>query len=173
MSLGRTPVGVVRRAHGVEGAVVVSPSTDAPDIRFVPGAVFVTEDESRRTLTVESVGDHGDGLLVRFTEVRGRDAAEELRSRVLTIAAGERRDLMPGEFWPEQLIGASVGTPDGIVLGAVVDVVVGGAQDRLVVETPDGTRVEVPFVDALVPLVDIDARSVIIDPPDELFPVRR
>jgi 16S rRNA processing protein RimM len=44
----------------------------------------------------------------------------------------------------------------------------GGAQDRLVVTTPDGSEVEVPFVATLVP--EITPGSITIDPPPGLFP---
>ena len=37
-----------------------------------------------------------------------------------------------------------------------------GAQDLLVVRTPDGREVLVPFVAALVPVVDLDAGVVVV-----------
>ena len=36
--------------------------------------------------------------------------------------------------------------------------------------TPDGERVAVPFVEALVPEIDPDAGTVTLDPPGGLFP---
>ena len=55
-------------------------------------------------------------------------------------------------------------------LGEVVDLEPGVAQDRLIVRTPDGERVAVPFVEALVPEIDPDAGTVTVDPPGGLFP---
>jgi 16S rRNA processing protein RimM len=53
------------------------------------------------------------------------------------------------------LIGLSV-RPGG---GVVVDVIYGTAQDRLVIKR-NGERFEVPFVDELVPVVDLDGSEV-------------
>ena len=55
-------------------------------------------------------------------------------------------------------------------LGEVVDLEPGVAQDRLIVRTPEGERVAVPFVEALVPEIDPDAGTITVDPPGGLFP---
>jgi len=54
------------------------------------------------------------------------------------------------------------------VLGQVTRVVVGMLQDRLVVTTPSGTEVEVPFVEEIV--ADPVGGRIVIDPPEGLFP---
>ena len=79
MNADRIPVGYVRRAHGIAGAVIVRPLTDDPDGRFATGAMFATDDDSPRTMEVESVGPHKDGLLVRFVGVTDRSSSEALR----------------------------------------------------------------------------------------------
>ncbi len=43
-----------------------------------------------------------------------------------------------------------------------MEVVLGDAQDRLTVETPQGRRADVPFVDALVPVVDAENGFVVV-----------
>ena len=53
-----------------------------------------------------------------------------------------------------------------------VRVVPGVAQDRLVVTTPEGDDVAVPFVEALVPAIDPEAGTVTLAPPGGLFPGR-
>ncbi len=162
----RVPVGYVRRAHGIRGAVVVRPTTDAPDRRFSPGAVFDTD---RGRLEIATVAPHKDGLVVAFVGIDDRTTAEALRGTTLTIEPAERRELEAGEYWPDDLVGCHVEAPDGSMLGTVVEVVVGEAQDRLVVRTPDGRPVQVPFVDALVPDVDVPARRIVVDAPEGLF----
>ncbi len=49
------------------------------------------------------------------------------------------------------------------MVGRVVDVIVGGAQDRLVIERGE-ERFEVPFVEPLVPEVDLSSGTVVIAP---------
>ena len=67
-----------------------------------------------------------------------------------------------GEYWPSQLTGLEVRDPSGAQRGVIIEVVTGGAQDRLAIQVADG-RVEVPFVDALVPTVDIEGGFVIVE----------
>jgi 16S rRNA processing protein RimM len=132
----------------------------------VPGAMF-TVGTGPSTVTVTNVRPHNIGLILGFAEVADRAEAEAIAKSTLTIPASERRELEPDEFWPDDLLGLDVVDPEGGSLGLVVDVVVGAAQDRLVVETPSGHRVEVPFVAALVD--EPAGGSVVIRPPAGLF----
>lgn len=169
MQPDRFPVGYIRRAHGIAGAVIVRPLTDDPDERFAIGATFVTDDDPPRTMEVESVGSHKDGLLVRFVDVTDRSSSETLRGVQLTVDASQRRALEEDEYWPGDLVGCVVVDGEENTLGTVDEVVFGSAQQRLAVVTPRGERVEVPFVSALVPSVDIEARRIVIDAPEGLF----
>jgi len=161
-------VGYARRAHGIGGEVVVRPQTDDPD-RWVVGATFTTDESPARILEAIAVRPHQGDLLVRFAGIDDRDTADALRGTVFQIPAAERRDLGDDEFWPDDLIGVTVVGPDGETLGTVVAVEFGGAQDRLAIETADGFRVEIPFVSAIVPAVDLEARVITVTPPDGLF----
>lgn len=163
------PVGYIRRAHGIAGAVLVRPLTDAPELRFVPGARFVTDREHPRELEIVAVRSHKDGLLVSFAGVDDRNGAEALRGVTLTIHRSERRDLAADEYWEDDLIGLAAVDTARNELGTVVDVAGGGVQHRLVIETASGRPVEVPFVDAIVREVATASGRVVIDPPDGLF----
>ncbi len=60
-------------------------------------------------------------------------------------------------------------TRPGADLGEVVGLELGAAQDRLVVTLTDGREVLVPFVEALVPEVDVDGGRVVLDAPAGLL----
>jgi len=55
------------------------------------------------------------------------------------------------------------------VLGEVVDVLHPPAAPVLTVRRPDGSEELVPFVSAIVPVVDLDAGRLVVDPPDGMF----
>ena len=149
----------------MHGEVTVLPETDDPE-RFAPGSTFVTDQD--RELIIRSVKPYRDrGLLVVFHGIRGREAAETLRGSVLTIDAGERRSLGDDEFWPDDLAGLDAVDPEGTALGTVDRVEFGPGQDRLVVITPDGAEVLVPFVAEIVG--DPDDGRIVIDAPEGLF----
>jgi len=159
------PIGYVVRPHGIRGDVLVASLTDHPG-RFVPGARF-SSDGVPQTVTIVEVRPHREGVLVRFAEIHDRTAAEGFVKITLAIPAAERRPLVEGEYWPEDLVGLTAVGPDGVTLGVVSDVVLGAAQDRLAVTTPSGVVVEIPFVAALVG--EPEGGTISMQPPLGLF----
>jgi 16S rRNA processing protein RimM len=158
-----TLVGVIGRPHGVRGEVAVELRTDEPERRFAPGQIL-REEGGTRLFTVRSVRDHSGRLLVRFAELVDRAGAEAARGTLL-IAAVEpnQRPAEPGEFYDRQLIGLRVTTPDGTDVGTVGSVLHLPAQDVLEIQTAAGARL-VPFVEALVPDVELEAgRLTVVD----------
>jgi 16S rRNA processing protein RimM len=164
----RISVGYVRRAHGIRGDVIVRPLTDHPG-RYQSGATLTSDEDPPRSFTIVSASPHQDGLIVRFEGVTDRDAAEALQGVTFTISAQERRRLGEDEYWPDDLEGLVAITPDGTHLGVVAGVVLGQAQDRLVVRTEDGRDIEVPFVAEIVGEIHPSLGHVVIDGPEGLF----
>ena len=160
-------VGYVRRAHGVQGLVVLKGTTDDPD-RFAVGAVLDTDSDDLPVATIRTVQSHKDGLLVSFEGVVDRDAADRLRGTSLFVPIESRRELPADEFWPDDLVGLRVVDLAGVTLGEVQRVIAGSAQDRLEVSGPDGVF-EVPFVAALIPEVDLTAGCLTVDLPEGLI----
>lgn len=161
----RIPVGYVKRPHGIRGDILVVPLTDNPR-RFVPGATMWIEGAGE-PVTIETVRAHNEGLIVSLAGVTDRNGAEGVAKSRLLIPAAERRELDGGEHWPDELVGLRVVTEAGVELGTVSDVVLGAAQDRLVVTTADGASTEMPFVAALV---DEPANGmIVVRPPDGMF----
>ncbi|MGI4896179.1 MAG: ribosome maturation factor RimM [Janthinobacterium lividum] len=159
----------IGRPHGVRGEVTVELRTDAPDERFVPGAVLVTDPANVGPLTVESARWHNGTLLVAFRQVLGREAVEALRNTLLLVDVSEAAEDDGDSWYPHQMRGLAAVTADGTTLGTVKDLLTGMAQDLLVVTGSDGRDVFVPFVTRLVPTVDIRRRRVVLDPPGGLF----
>lgn len=174
----RLVVARVGRAHGLRGEVSIEVRTDAPDQRFVKGAVLHVEDGSLRrslessgtatTLTLGRVRDNNGTLLLTFDEVTDRTAAEALRNAVLEVEVPETSDE-PDAWYDHELVGLTAVGPAGEKLGEVVAVQHPGAQDLLVVRTVKGEDRLVPFVGALVPEVDPKAGRIVLDPPPGLL----
>lgn len=159
-------VGRVGKPHGVRGEVLLHPGSGEASV-FEVGRAFDTE---HGRLTVAGFRRHHGALIIQFEEVSSRDGAESLRGLAIRARTDAVR-LDADEWWPSDLLACQAVTPEGTVLGEVVDVVAGTAQDRLLIRTGSGEEVEVPFVTDLVPEVDTVARRVVIIAPDGLFPV--
>lgn len=158
--------GRIGKAHGLDGTVAVLSESDDP-ARFVAGSDLVLADGT--FLRIRSSRAADSHFLVRFDGVSDRNGAESLSGQTLYVTSDRRRSLGPDEYWPDELIGMRVVDDlEGSVVGTVVDYIEGSAQDRLVIE---GVEVfEVPFVQALVPGVDIDLRVIRIARIDGLIP---
>ena len=159
-------VGRIGAPRGVRGDLFVEPWTDAPDERFVPGAVLRTRSGS---LTVTAASRAAGKQVVHFAHVDDRTAAEALRGTELFIPAADRPPLAdPDEFYDSDLLGLAAVTVAGAPVGTVTAVTHAGAAAYLVVES-DGREHLVPFVTAIVPAVDLDAGRVVLDPPEGLL----
>jgi len=163
-------VGRIGKPHGIRGELTVEVRTDAPEIRFAPGSVLVTDPARVGPIAVEAVRWHSGRLLLRVVGVHDRTAAEGLRGVVLTadVPDDEVPDD-PEEFFDHQLRGLSVRTADGTVIGVVDDVVHLPSQDLLSVQREAGREVLVPFVAEIVTAIDVDAGTVTVELPEGLL----
>ncbi len=163
-------VGRIGKPHGIRGELTVEVRTDAPEIRFAPGSVLVTDPARVGPITVEAVRWHSGRLLLRVVGVHDRTAAEGLRGVVLTadVPDDEVPDD-PEEFFDHQLRGLSVRTSDGTVIGVVDDVVHLPSQDLLSVKREAGREVLVPFVAEIVTAIDVDTGTVTVELPEGLL----
>lgn len=155
----RVTVGRIGRAHGIRGEIVIDVRTDEPERRFARG---VSLSAGSRTLTVAASRWHSGRLLVSFAEVADRTAAENLRGTMLESDVDP--DELPDDddaYYDRQLIGLEARTSAGEAIGEVVSVVHHDEQDTLIIRA-EGREVMVPFVAAIVPIVDLTGGHLVL-----------
>ncbi len=147
-------VGVIGRAHGIRGEVMVEPRTDVPELRFARGAEVISED-GKHGFTVSAMRFQQNKMIVSFAGIDDRTKAEEIRGIVLqAIVDNSETPDDPEEFYDRHLIGLRVLNAAGEQAGTIESVDHAGSQDLLVVATSAGKRL-VPFVEPLVPVVNV------------------
>jgi 16S rRNA processing protein RimM len=186
----RLVVALVRGVHGLDGAIRVEILTDRPEERYAPRSVLFREGSDRPlTVTRSSAIADGPGWRLQFAEIRDRTAAEGLRGAYLEIAAGPDAVLPRGTYFWHDVIGATVTSTDGTVLGTVRDVYRSGGAEVYVVDGGPYGEFDVPgvrdFVRIFAPkrgeiVVDIDALDLVppkrrraLDDPDRPRAPRR
>ena len=156
--MSRVEIGVVARAHGIRGEVVVAlhdPESTALDVAselWLDGTAYA----------IEGVRGGNHGPLVALAGVVDRTTAETLRGRRVEVdraVVATDDDVLLGD-----LIGFEVRTSDGARWGVVVAIEI-GAQDRLVIEDDTVERL-LPVVDELIAEIDVDARVIVATPPE-------
>jgi 16S rRNA processing protein RimM len=158
----RVEIGVVARAHAIHGEVAIV--THDPDDNSLANAKTCWIDGVERAIA--SVRDTHRGWLVALDGVTTRDAAEALRGRPGEIERAQL-ELADDDVLLADLVGCAVVLPDGRAWGTIAAIDAGPEQDRLVIHDGGVERL-LPIVDAFVVAIDLDARTVTVDPPDGL-----
>ena len=158
----------IGKPHGIRGEVTVQVLTDAPGDRFVPGTEFVVEPASAGPLTINSARWNKDILLLGFDKIGTRNEAETLRGAKLFIETEELEEDDDEGWYEHELVGleARIGSR---VVGKVTALNTMPVQDLLMVTTPEGKEILIPFVEQIVPEVNVDGGFILLTPPDGLF----
>jgi 16S rRNA processing protein RimM len=162
-------MGVVGAPHGVRGAVRIKSFTDEPEALARYGAL---EDESgAKRFTLRVTGNvKGDGMVIAsLSGIEDRDQAGALRGLRLYAPRTSLPPTAEDEFYHADLVGLKALLDGGEQLGKVVAVHDFGAGDMLEISRAKGQPVLVPFTRAAVPVVDIAAGHVVVDPPAGLL----
>ena len=164
----RICVAQIGPAHGTRGEVRLKSFTADPMAVKDYGALE-TEDGTA-TFRIEALRPAKSYLVAQLAGIRDRTAAERLANLRLFVP----RERLPApeadEFYHADLIGLAAVTSDGRALGTVVAIHDFGAGDILEVRQ-EGRRntVMVPFTATTVPVVDVAAGRIVIDPPEGVF----
>ena len=157
----------IGRAHGLRGEVALDLRTDVPAERLVVGAVLATAPADLGPLTIAGVRTLHDKWFLTFVEAQDRSASERLRGVELLVdsSASDEDDA----WYPHELAGLRAEHVDGRVLGTIAGLEHLPAHDMLVLVEESGARTLVPFVRAIVPVVDVAGGRVVLDPPGGLL----
>ena len=160
-------IGRVIKSHGIKGELVVEPTTDEPEIRYAVGEdLHGKQGKKEHTLTVKSVRVHKGRLLIFFEEIQDRTTADTLRGT--QFFAPPLEDPDDDGFYDHELEGLRV-IHNGADIGEVTGVTHGPAQSLLELTLDGGKEVLVPFVEEIVPDIDLEAGTCTITPPEGLL----
>jgi 16S rRNA processing protein RimM len=164
-------VGEVLRPHGLGGEFRVRALTDRPKERFGQLTACVLWEpavDRREACRIASCRFEGETLLVKVEGIDSPEGARALTGRLLAVDRALALPPPEGSFYPWQLEGARVLTPDGRVVGHFARVESGGGQALWVVTDGDRERL-IPAVPEIVLEVNVAERRIVIDPPEGLL----
>ncbi|GAU18774.1 hypothetical protein TSUD_80630 [Trifolium subterraneum] len=189
-------IGYVSGVHGFQGDVRVKPKTDFPELRFsTPGRRWlrqrVMSDESVTEVELEEGREHygKNCWILKFRGIESVEEAKMLIGATLLVTEEDKPELEDGEFYSHDLNGMRVFMKEnGKLLGTVINVFNNGANDLLQISLDSsfdvldkngkprpeeidasGQLVLLPFVEAIVPDVDMNRREMHITPPKGLL----
>jgi len=168
------PVGRVVGFVGLAGSMKLRPSSNNPalllDIKTVQVACA---DGSIKEAQVKEIHLHRRMLLLKLEGHADRNSVEQYVDCHISTTRQQLRDLDENEWWVDDLKGLEVFTTRGVLVGTISDIV--GANAELLeitkIDSPGQEPVLVPFVQSLVPTVDLKAGRVeVVDLPGLLDP---
>lgn len=186
---GWLEIGKIVAAQGLRGEVRVYPDSDFPE-RFVqPGQRWLLRPGETEPQPIELLaGRYVAGKNIYIVELAGikdRNQASSLQGSKLLVPESDRPQLGEDEYHVLDLIGLEVFNQlTGETIGTVVDIIPAG-NDLLEVKMHQSAvsdkgqktknkrqkKVLIPFVKAIVPVVDLQNKRLEITPPEGLLEI--
>ena len=171
-------VGKIVAAQGLAGELRVNPLSDFPERFTRPGPRWLRAARPQTGGRAEAVellsGRQLPGkqlFVIRLEGIQTRSAAEALVGHELLVPAEDRPKLAQGEFHLLDLVGLEVRLleQEEACIGTVKDLIHAG-NDLLEVElSRNGRTLWIPFVEAIVPRVELAEGWIGITPPPGLL----
>ena len=160
----------IARAWGIRGEVTAEILTDFPERFGELSEVTLRRGASQRVAVLDGYRFHKGRVLLKFEGVDTMNDAMPLAGHDVVIPESDVFEITDDDvFYEFDLVGCSVELAGGEVVGNVGSILHTGAGELLSIIRDGRTDALVPFVDAICTEVDVDARRIVIDPPEGLL----
>lgn len=156
-------VGTIVGTFGNKGEVKVQSLINPPDYLLEFKSIFVENyDTKKQEFKVAKSKSHKNIYIFNLEGISSMDVAENLCGLHVYVPSIEFKKLKKNEFYYHDLFGLSAYTESGELIGKV-DHVVKSPNDILVIKNEEGKEIMVPFVDELVPEVNLKEKTITIN----------
>ena len=155
-------VGVIASTHGIRGEIKVFPTTDDAKRFEKLKEVLLDTGKELKTMEIQQVRFFKNMVIVKFKGYDTINDIEIYKGKDLLVTREHAVELGPDENFIVDLIGLSVETDEGELLGELTDVLITGANDVYEVTRTDGKKVLLPAIKDCVLDVDLEAGRVLV-----------
>ena len=158
-------VGKILNFHGINGEAKVGYSKNQQDFFLSLKHVFLKKENNYVNLGISSVRANKNFLIVKFLGIDSINEILPYKGELLFVEEEMiRQTLAEDEFLIDELVGLEVfDNNDGKKLGFVIGVSNNGASDLISVKTNSKKICLIPFVKAIVPVVNIQEKKIMIN----------
>lgn len=139
-------IGKIVNTHGIRGEVKVQPWCDDPYV-FEELTYFYADGVRYE---IQSARMHKNCVLVMLEGVTNMEQAERLKNKILKIEREALGELPSGVYYICDLLGLTVRTEEGAILGTVEDVLKTGSNDVYVLKSDRKHPILIPVIDDVV-----------------------
>ena len=168
-------VGLITSCHGINGQVKVKSLSDFEERFLKPGIRWLqkeNEPPSKLKLTSGYKQPGKETFIIKFEGITTRNDAEQLKNYKILVETNKLPKLKKEEFHLLELINLDVKTLENDeikIIGKVINLD-NEKNNLLVIELlKDQKKILVPFVNEIVPLIDIKNNFIMINPPKGLL----
>ena len=155
-------IGQIVNTFGIKGEVKVKPFTD--DIKRFDKLkkVNIEQKNSKQEYEIENIKYHKDMVILKLKGIDQIEQAELLRNSYLKIDRNEEEPLEENTYYIVDLLGLSVYTEEGILLGILDDIYNTGSNDIYVVKDSLGKQTLLPAIRDVIKKIDIENQKIIV-----------
>jgi 16S rRNA processing protein RimM len=171
MSKRSDPVllGKVVATHGIRGQMRIAVySGEFETILSLTSLMLKGQDGRMETFEVAASSVHRKKLLVALKGFESIDQVLHLVGRELYTTREQMPELTEGEFYWCDLLGLTVMTQGGELLGYLADIITTGSNDVYVVKKDDREYL-IPALEDVVLDIDLDKGNMTVSPPEGLL----
>ena len=168
-------VGLITSCHGINGQLKVKSLSDFEERFLKPGMRWLqkeNEPPSKIKLTFGFKQPGKETFIIKFQGINTRNNAEQLKQYKILVKTNNLPELKKEEFHLLELINLQVKTLENDelkIIGKVINLE-NENNNLLVIELfKNQKKVFIPFVEAIVPQIDIKNNFLIINPPNGLL----
>ena len=166
-------LGEVLRPHGIRGELRLRLLTDYPERIAKLETVYLAdnpEPKKPRSYRVQGMRRNGDYGLLKLHDIDDRDQADRLRGLFVLVDMEHAVPLEAGEFYLYQLLGLTVQTEAGEILGTLTELLETGANDVYIIDSPRYGEILIPVTEETIVKTDISAGILVVNLPEGLLP---
>jgi len=158
-------VGKIVNFHGIKGEAKVGYSKNQLEFFLSLDTVYLKQGSDYLPFAIEYAKPHKNLLIVKFEDINSINELLPYKGELLFVEESViRENLDEDEFLIDELVGLDVcDIQTGKKLGFVIGVSNNGATDLISVKTNTKKISLIPFVKAIVPVVDIAGKKILIN----------
>lgn len=157
-------IGKILNFHGIKGEVKIGFTKGKESQLEQIKQVVIVRNGVNVVLNIVSLRFHKQFALIKFKEINSVNEVEEIKGLDIKISKETaEKNLADDEFLISDLIGLTVLNKDGEKIGSINNVGTNGASEILEVKDGNGKIHLIPFVKAIVPVVDITKKHIVIN----------
>ncbi|MCI9177280.1 MAG: 16S rRNA processing protein RimM [Clostridia bacterium] len=155
-------LGQIVNHFGIKGMLKVNPFTDDISKFETLNFILVEKNKKLEKMQIEEVKYSKNQVLLKLKGINTIEEAENYRECYIKIARKDLKELPENTYFIADLIGSTVYTDEGMLLGKVVDIYNTGANDIYVIKDEIGKQTLLPAIKEVIKQIDTEQEKIIV-----------